>query len=36
MPVALRPAVIARLSMRAARLESRDSTTVVPFRNVVP
>jgi hypothetical protein len=32
---ALRPAIIARLSMRAARLESRDVTTVVPFFSVV-
>ena len=36
MPAALRPAIIARLSMRAARLESRDVTTVVPLRRVVP
>ena len=35
-PDALSPAMMARLSMRAARLESREITTVVPFFNDVP
>ena len=36
MPAALSPAIIARFSMRAERLESREVTTVSPLRNVVP
>ena len=35
-PAALSPAIIARFSIRAARLESRDVTTVVPLRSDVP
>ena len=35
-PVALRPTIIARLRTRAARLVSRDATTVEPFFIVVP
>ena len=34
-PAALRPAMTARLSARAARLESRDVVTVLPFFRVV-
>ena len=34
-PDALSPAMSARFSMRAARLESRDVTTVDPFLSVV-
>ena len=36
MPDALSPAIIARLSMRAERDESRDVMTVEPFLSVVP
>jgi hypothetical protein len=36
MPVALRPAIADRLSIRAARLESREMVTVDPFLSVVP
>ena len=35
-PAALRPTIRARLSTRAARLVSRDATTVDPFFMVVP
>jgi hypothetical protein len=35
-PAALRPAIIARLSIRAERLESREVTTVVSFLRLVP
>jgi hypothetical protein len=35
-PAAFSPAIIARLSIRADRLESRDVTTVVPFGRAVP
>ena len=35
-PAALSPAIIARLSMRAERLESRDVMTRVPFLSVEP
>ena len=35
-PAALRPAIIARFSIRADRLESREVTTVVPLRRLVP
>ena len=35
-PAALRPAIMARFSMRAERLESREVTTVVPFLSVEP
>ena len=34
-PAALSPAIIARLSMRAERLESRDVMTVASFLSVV-
>jgi hypothetical protein len=34
-PAALAPAIIARLSMRADRLESRDVTIVEPFFSAV-
>ena len=34
-PAALSPAIIARFSMRAERLESRDVMTVEPFLSVV-
>ena len=35
-PEELSPAIIARLSIRAERLESREVTTVSPLRRVVP
>ena len=35
-PAELSPAIIARLSMRAERLESHGVTTVSPLRSVVP
>jgi len=35
-PTALSPVMRARLKMRAARLESREATTVLPFLSVVP
>jgi hypothetical protein len=35
-PAELRPAIMARFNMRADRLESRDVTTVVPLRRLVP
>ena len=35
-PDALSPAIIARFSIRAALLESREVTTVVPFGSDVP
>ena len=36
MPAELSPAIIARFSMRAERLESREVTTVLPLRRLVP
>ena len=35
-PAALSPAIIARLSMRAERLESREVMTVASFFSVLP
>ena len=35
-PTALSPAIIARLSMRAERLESREVITVPPFLSMPP
>ena len=35
-PAALSPAIIARLSMRAERLESREVMTAVPFLSIEP
>ena len=35
-PAALSPAIIARFSIRADRLESREVTTVASFLRVVP